>query len=186
MINQVLNNIDFSKNRNEVEYENCQLVNCNFTGLDLSNIKFIECEFEACNFTQTKWVNTSIQTCEFIACKMLGLDFSNVNGFLLSMSFDTCQLNLSNFYQLKLKKTKFINCQLNEIDFTETDLSQASFERSQLRGAIFEHSILAESDFRTAENFSIDPETNNVKKAKFSKDSLGGLLDKYQIIIDQG
>lgn len=184
MIDQVLKNIDFANNRKELEYENCHFLNCNFTGADLSNIKFIECEFEACNFTQTKWVNTSIQSCEFKTCKMLGLDFSGLNLFLLSLSFEECQLNLSNFYQLKLKRTNFLNCQLQETDFTEANLSQSSFERSQLRGAIFDHTNLTEVDFRLSESFSIDPENNTIKKAKFLKETLPGLLDKYKIRIE--
>ena len=139
--------------------------------------------FRSLYFSQTKWINTAIQSCEFIDCKLLGIDFTSVNTFLLSLSFHKCQLSLSNFYKLKLKGTDFVNCQLDEVDFTEADLSQANFERSTLRDAIFEYSNLTESDFRLATNFSIDPESNRIKKAKFSKDSLAGLLRKYQLKI---
>ncbi|MGB5462457.1 MAG: pentapeptide repeat-containing protein, partial [Aureibaculum sp.] len=33
-------------------------------------------------------------------------------------------------------------------------------------------------------NYSIDPEKNPIKKAKFSQDGIGGLLDKYDIVIE--
>jgi hypothetical protein len=43
---------------------------------------------------------------------------------------------------------------------------------------------LEKADFRTAFNYSINPETNRIKKAKFSKEGLNGLLDKYDIEIE--
>ena len=38
-------------------------------------------------------------------------------------------------------------------------------------------------DFKTAQNYSINPEINRVKGAKFSKNNLSGLLSKYQLKI---
>jgi len=40
------------------------------------------------------------------------------------------------------------------------------------------------ADFRTAYNFSIDPEVNKINRAKFSSMNLAGLLSKYDIEID--
>ena len=48
----------------------------------------------------------------------------------------------------------------------------------------FYQTNIEECDFRTAYHFSIDPENNQVKKAKFSANGLAGLLDKYQLKID--
>ena len=42
---------------------------------------------------------------------------------------------------------------------------------------------LTEADFRTAQNFSIDPLENQLKKAKFSRENLEGLLEKLQLKI---
>lgn len=182
--NKTFNSIDFSSIGLVEEYDNCQFVNCNFTKANLSNIKLVECDFEACNFSQTKWNHTSIQACEFTDCKMLGIDFSGVNPFLLKMNFHQCQLNLSSFYALKLKEIQFIGCQLNETDFVQTDLTKANFSECQLRGATFEQSILIEADFRTAEGFSIDPSKNRIRKAKFRKDNVLGLLHSFEIKVD--
>ena len=41
------------------------------------------------------------------------------------------------------------------------------------------------ADFTTAHNYSIDPEINKIKKAKFSLSQLPGLLDKYDIVINK-
>jgi len=40
---------------------------------------------------------------------------------------------------------------------------------------------LKRADFRTSYNYSIDPENNNLKQAKFSAAGIIGLLDKYDI-----
>ena len=96
----------------------------------------------------------------------------------------SCQLNFSSFYQLKIPKTQFINCKLEEVDFTESQLQEVIFDGSNLKNAIFEATNLEKSDFTSALHFSIDPDANRLKGAKFSKDNLIGLLHKYKISIE--
>ena len=54
-----------------------------------------------------------------------------------------------------------------------------------MAGATFDNSNLEKVDFTTAFNFSIDPEINRIKKAKFSLAGVLGLLNKYDIIIEK-
>jgi uncharacterized protein YjbI with pentapeptide repeats len=115
---------------------------------------------------------------------MLGLHFENCNPFLFSISLDNCTLNLSSFYRVKLKNTKFKDCALLEVDFTEADLSNAIFENSDLAGAIFDNTILEKADLRSAFNYAIDPQQNRIKKARFSMAGISGLLYKYDIQIE--
>jgi len=115
---------------------------------------------------------------------MIGLLFEHCNEFALSFEFNNCVLNYSSFYQNKIKKTLFTNTQLLEVDFTECDLTEAIFENCDLVRAIFERSILEKADFKTAYNYSIDPEKNRIKQAKFSYNGIVGLLDKYNIEIE--
>lgn len=114
---------------------------------------------------------------------MLGLRFDECSSFIITMNFENCTLNFSSFFKLKLKKIIFKNCSLQEVDFVETNLTAASFENSNLLRAVFANSILEQADFRTAYNFSIDPENNKMTKAKFSAQALAGLLDKYNLDI---
>jgi uncharacterized protein YjbI with pentapeptide repeats len=53
-----------------------------------------------------------------------------------------------------------------------------------LRGAIFDHTILEKADLRTAYHYSIHPDINRIKKAKFSMANIIGLLDKYDIEVE--
>jgi uncharacterized protein YjbI with pentapeptide repeats len=93
-------------------------------------------------------------------------------------------MKLTSFHRLKLKAMEFRDCNLTEADFAETDLTGSTFENCELSRAIFEYTNLEKVDFRTSYNFSINPENNKMKKAKFSLNSISGLLDKYKIDIE--
>jgi uncharacterized protein YjbI with pentapeptide repeats len=115
---------------------------------------------------------------------MLGLHFEYCNDFLFEVNFEDCLLNLSSFYKLKMKKTKFAQCEMHEVDFTQTDLNLAIFDECDLMGSTFEQTNLEKADLRGAHHFSIDPEVNKIKKAKVNQASLAGLLDKYDLLIE--
>jgi len=104
---------------------------------------------------------------------------------MISFEFDGCVLDLSSFNKLKLKKTRFKNSKIIEVDFTETDLSDSSFINCDLQRTIFKITNLERVDFCTSYNYSIDPDLNRIKKAKFSLPGLAGLLDKYDIEIEK-
>ena len=70
----------------------------------------------------------------------------------------------ANFTQADLTKTKLINCDLLEAHFAQTNLAGVDFTRVQ--------------------NFTIDPENNSIKKAKFLAQDLEKLLYQYDIIVE--
>jgi|TARA_B110000093_G_C12949139_1_gene401662 uncharacterized protein YjbI with pentapeptide repeats len=177
--------IDFNKtNLKKGEYDNCIFEQCNFENTNLSNIHFIECEFVDCNFSNSIVKNTAFRAVKFSKSKMIGIKFYECNTFLLNFTFDNCQLNFSSFYKLKIPQTLFNECNLEEVDFTEANLNNSRFHISNFNNAIFNETNLEKTDFKTAFNFSIDPENNMLKSAKFSKENIGGLLSKYKVIIE--
>jgi uncharacterized protein YjbI with pentapeptide repeats len=114
----------------------------------------------------------------------MGLNFGACAPFLLEFSFDNCLLNIASFYNLKLKGIRFKNCNLQEVDFTQSDLTNALFDNCDLSGAVFDNTILEKADLRTSFHYSIDPELNHIKKAKFGITGIIGLLDKYDIEVE--
>jgi uncharacterized protein YjbI with pentapeptide repeats len=166
------------------DYENCVFNNCDLSNFDLSQRVFLDCEFNSCNLSSAKLIKTGLKNVTFKDCKLLGLHFENCDQFLFEVDFDNCVLNLSSFYKLKLKKTRFKDSNLSEVDFTETDLTSSLLDNCDLSGARFERTILEKADLRTSRNYSIDPELNKIKKAKFSIHGIAGLLDKYDIEIE--
>jgi fluoroquinolone resistance protein len=101
-----------------------------------------------------------MQEVEFADCKILGVQFQKCNTFLFEISFENCILDFSVFSGINLTKCRFEKSQLHEVDFSGADLSSVSFDMSDLRGALFMKTILTNTDFRTAENYIIDPEYN--------------------------
>jgi len=166
------------------EYDNCTFIDCNFNEAVLNSVVFTQCRFEGCNLSNAKTGATAFKEAVFTNCKLLGLNFSAAEQFLFAAGFDGCYMQLASFYKMKLKGTKFINCHLEDADFTEADLTGAAFKDCDLRNAVFDRTILEKADLRTAKNYTIDPEGNRLKKAKFSREGLPGLLHKYNIDIE--
>ncbi len=166
------------------EYEDCVFTSCIFSDADLSDYIFADCNFVQCDLSNAKLNGCAFRDVQFKDCKMMGLHFDECNTFSLSFSFHTCVLDYSSFYKLKIKKTAFKNCRMTEVDFTETNLNEASFDNSDLSGTIFMQSNLEKADFRAAINFSIDPQQNFIRKARFLSTGLAGLLHNYQIVIE--
>ncbi|WP_108801942.1 pentapeptide repeat-containing protein [Aquimarina sp. Aq107] len=166
------------------EYELCVFLNCNFSNSDLSHIRFVDCEFHNCNLSTANIFQTGFQNVLFKDCKILGLHFDKCNDFGFSIKVDNCQLNHSSFFKRKLSKTLFKKSKLQEVDFTECDLSSAIFDDCNLQNTIFNKTDLQNADFRNSFNFTIDPENNKIKGAKFTLETIVGLLTKYNIKIE--
>jgi fluoroquinolone resistance protein len=178
-------NIDYTeKILRDREFIKCKFVACIFTKSDLRSNSFEDCIFEECNFSMTVIDDTGFRNATFNGCKIFGVDFTRCSKFMFSFKFENCSLDYCTFFGTKLKKTNFIKCSLKEVDFSSADLSAAVFTNSDFLGAKFSNTILEKADFRNATNFSIDPEFNKLKKAKFSPLQLEGLLYKYQLDID--
>jgi fluoroquinolone resistance protein len=182
---EIFENIDFTKNGLPAgEYEGCSFIVCNFAEVNLSGITFTECSFTGCNLAMAKLGGTALRDTVFKDCKMLGLRFEHCKEINFTVSFDNCSLNLSSFYQRKMKTTSFLNSTLHEVDFTEADLGGSVFDNCDMMGAIFENTVLEKADLRTAYNYTIDPAKNKIKKAKFSVTGIAGLLSRYDIEIE--
>lgn len=182
---KTFSNVDYAekKLRNR-EFVKCEFIGCNFHKSDLNGNEFDSCTFKQCNFSMADITNAGFRNAKFIGCKMLGLDFTRCSKFAFSFQFEECHLDYSNFFGTKLRKTIFDNCTLKEVEFSETDLTSSEFKKCDLTGATFSNTLLEKADFRTAINFAIDPDTNKLKRAKFSALNLTGLLFRHNLDID--
>jgi len=187
---QLISNKDFEKHKftvselKNIEFDSCRFISCDFSELSLYNTEFVECVFDACNLSSIIIDEVSFKDVEFINSKLIGIDFSVCNNFMLSFSFDNCTLDYSLFYKLKIKNTKYLDCSIREVDFSECDLQSSSFSNCNLDRSVFNQTNLEKVDFRTAVNFIINPESNMMKKSKFSILGANTLLDSFKIIIE--
>ncbi|MFT3947127.1 MAG: pentapeptide repeat-containing protein [Agriterribacter sp.] len=167
-----------------ITYDNCTFTDCDLSNADLSRIHFMDCKFYGCNISNAKLLQVALRNIAFKDCKMMGLLFDDCDEFLFEVNFENCILNFSSFARRKMKNTRLNGCMLTEVNFIMADLSNAVLDKCDLSGAKFENTILEKTDFRTAVNYSINPEINKMKKAKFSLQGIPGLLDKYDIVIE--
>ena len=165
------------------EYEQCSFNGCDFSSGTLADYKFVDCVFIDCNLSLTKLTGTAFRDCTFQGCKLLGLHFDSCNPVGFAVKFESCLLNHASFYALSIKQTNFAKSSLIEVDFSEADLTGSQFDSCDLLGAVFDRTNLEQVDFTTAANFTIDPETNKIRKAKFSSQNLIGLVSKFGIIV---
>ena len=82
-----------------------------------------------------------------------------------------------------MKNTMFSGSKLKESHFTDTALSGADFSHVDLSGTTFHECDLSKADFSTATHYDIDPQTNNIKQAKFSLPEAVGLLRGFEVVI---
>ena len=183
MFDRTFKSQDFTKIRlPKGDFENCIFDSCDFSNALLDDQIFLECQFS--HFSNANITNSTFNDVLFTHCKMMGLKFETLNEFLREFRFDHCTLNLSSFYRMTLKNQKFEHCKLIGTDFSEAVLTDAVFDHCDLQNALFDNTVLEKSDFRTANNFSVDPIKNRIKHAKFSQENALTLLDTFNIVIE--
>jgi len=165
-------------------FEACRFINCDYSEKKLIATRFIDCSFSDCNFTMAVLNEVQLANARFSDCKLLGVNFGRCSTFLFEVGFNKCVLDYASFEKLKMAKTPFVDCNLKGCDFAGTDLNLSTIIRSNLTEAIFDGTNLKGADLSTAYAYTIDPDRNLIKGAKFSLNGIGGLLDKYGIIIE--
>lgn len=166
------------------EFDEYHFQNCDFSNADLSRLRFANCLFERCNLSSVKLAGTALQNVAFAECKLLGLQFTACRDLLFGVHFDQCQLRYASFAGRQMPGTPFRGCGLDEADFADADLSGAVFQDCSLAGAVFQNTQLGGADFRTATGFTIDPERNQLRQARFSLPGLLGIVAKYELLVE--
>lgn len=176
--------VDFTEEELYSLYENCNFTSCNFSNMLIGKICFENCKFEFCNFSLAKMNNTSFRNAHFNECKMTGINFTSCNNFS-TFSFQKSQLQYASFVNMKLQGTHFVECNLQEASFADANLSSSLFQECDLLRTEFLHTNLEKADFTTARNFIINPNNNKIRKARFSKGNLEGLLVMFGIVVEE-
>lgn len=165
------------------EYEQCKFESGDWMNGSLMGYQFASCTFLHCNMSMLDLRDTAFDKVVFDQCKLVGARFDMCRDFGLSFRFVNCVLNYASFNRKVIRKTVFTGCQLQGVDFMETDLTQAVFNDCDFSGAQFDRTILEKADLSTSRNIVLLPENNKIKKAKFSRDNIEGLLAKYDLEI---
>ncbi|MBK8627142.1 MAG: pentapeptide repeat-containing protein [Saprospiraceae bacterium] len=167
----------------KAEYEKCIIRDFDINAAILSGYVFIDCVFDGCNLSLCKLHQTALRNVIFKNCKLLGMKWDECQSFMFSVHFENSNLDMSNFYGLRLKKSKFISCSLKEVDFTEADMMDAILDDCDCSGAVFDQTNLTNADLSTSQQYIINPTQNNVKNSKFSWPAASGLLVNFGVKI---
>ncbi len=181
---QIVKSTDFSKKSLEKHFfTSCAFHHCNFSEALLRNARFCSCIFVGCNLSLVKLDGCRLQDVQFIDCKIVGAEFFKCEKMFFSASFKNCLLQYCNFSDLNMKNALFGKSKLKENYFTNTCLNGADFSDADLLGTTFHNCDLSKAAFSTATQYAIDPQTNKIKKAKFSLPEVIGLLSAFDITI---
>jgi fluoroquinolone resistance protein len=166
-----------------VTFEECRFENCSLISGRLENCRFLNSTFTGCVLSAVVPMNSRFDEVTFKDCKVIGIDWTRTTE-TRKLRFSDSQLNYSNFRFLALPGLKMERCEVKDADFIEAKLKGASFAKSDLEKTRFFKTDLTEADFRGATNYSIDPGTNTLKKAKFSLPEAIALLESLDIVIE--
>ena len=116
----------------------------------------------------------------FEGCKLLGIAFEVCNPLGLNVRFERCNLEASTWQEMDVRGFQFQECKLQYTDFTAANCEGVNFAKCDLLQAVFERTNLKKADFRTAEQWTMDPAVNQVKGAVvFRRNELKGLLQPW-------
>lgn len=86
---------------------------------------------------------------------------------------------------ISMSGVRVYNKKLLELGLTLPGFVDRSKVIASLPSLGLSSNFIEKVDFRTAFNYSMGPEINRIKKAKFSISGISGLLDKYDIDIEK-
>jgi fluoroquinolone resistance protein len=138
-------------------FENCVFAKCNFSGAI----------FENCDLSNMQVQGASLRSVSFKDCKAVGINWAGANS-VTHLNFEKCVINYAVFGGLDLKKSALKNCVAREADFEGTNLSEVDCRGTDFAGARFANTNLTKADLRGATSYSIRPDANKIKKARFS------------------
>ncbi len=166
-----------------VTFEECRFENCTFISCKFEACRFLNAAFSGCVLSAVVPMNSRFDEATFKNCKVMGIDWTRTTE-TRKLQFTGSQITYCNFRFLALPGLKMEKCEVKDADFIEAKLKGASFAKSDLEKSRFFKTDLSGADFRDAVNYSIDPGTNTLKKAKFSLPEAIALLESLDIIIE--
>lgn len=148
-------------------FEDCTFSRVNFNGSSFIRCRFLDCTFDQSDLSNLILMSSDLKNVKFIDCKLVGVNWTAAS-VLMHSTWQNSILNYGNFSGLDLRKSMMQNCVAREADFAETNLSEANLKETDFTAARFANTNLTKSDLRQAKNYSIRPDSNKIKKAKFS------------------
>lgn len=171
-------------------FDTCTFTGCTFTETIFERCKFRDCTFRECDLRLVRVDGSAFMNTRFEQSKVTGINWTTSawakGGLFTPVHFVDCDISLSVFFGLELKKIEIVRCTARGADFAEADLTGASCASTDFAEARFLHTNLTKADFTNATNYSIAASQNTLKKAKFSlPEAIRLLYDLGVVLVEQ-
>jgi uncharacterized protein YjbI with pentapeptide repeats len=166
-----------------LEFCNCTFNKCNFSGATFEKCQLEDCVFTDCNLSLIKPKQSSFVDVDFKSCKAIGINWADA-ATPVRINFRACSIDSSSFFDLNLSMIVMSDCRAREVDFSEANLSKGTFTATDFLNSRFANTNLTQSDFRNATHYNINPNSNRLKKTKFSTTEALSLLSVFDIELD--
>ncbi len=168
----------------ETIFENCTFLRLRFVDSAFVRCRVIDCTFEECDLSNLSLENSEIRSPVFKDCKLVGVNWTAAAS-VMHPEWTGCVLNYGNFGGLDLRKAKMKSCHAREADFADTNFTDTDLRATDFTGARFASTNLTKADLRQATNYSIRPDSNKLKGAKFSLPEATLLLYGMDIVLEE-
>ncbi len=173
------------------QFQNCSFIHCSFVETILLDCRFVDCNFKDCDMSLLDVPGSMFSGIKFEDTKLIGINWTHgnweTNLLQEPLSFNRCVLNHSTFIGLTLKEIQIKDCIASDVDFREADLTRSGFRGTDLAESLFSNTNLTKADLSQARNYTISPQENTLKGAKFSLPEAMSLLYSLDIkLIDGG
>lgn len=170
------------------EFEDCVFRRCRWTGVRVENCRFNACTLERCSLSGVVFSFTTMKDAWLVGCAVRGVAWGGLQGktgvFQPIAKIENSSFRYSDFSGMALNGFDWTGAELQQCTFDETRLAGASFSGVRLGASRFTRCDLQKADFRGAEEYVIDLESNRLKGARFSFPDVVRLLDGTGIVIE--
>lgn len=185
---QTITDLSQTKTRLDLSsFYECNFDNCSFVETLFHSCRFVDCSFNRCDLSLIQITSCVFSGVRFESSRLVGVDWTQADWKATSLGdplrFTKCIVNHSTFIGINLSGIKIIDTSAKNVDFREVDLSRVDFTGTDLTDSLFANTNLTGADLTRAKNYTIKPETNNLKKAKFSLPEAMSLLFNLDIVL---
>lgn len=151
----------FKHNHQELTFENCKILNSDFSASNLDGLRLIHCKIFNCNFEKA-----SIQDGYFEDCEFYDKDIQNGCRFNLAdlqrSEFHRCNISMNSFKRANAFQIVVNECRAQGCDFQFTNFSNVIS-----RTALFSSAFLTKTDFRYSTFEGVHLEKCDLSESKF-------------------
>jgi fluoroquinolone resistance protein len=170
-----------------VEIYDCEIIGAKLSGSTLKRWIFEQCIFKDSDLSNITFDHCVFENCTFISCRLIGSNWNQSQSYLQQLSFESCDLSLSQLSNNNLAGVIFTDCQCSEVDFSQSTLTKARFLNTYVTNALFEGTNLEDAHLVGALGECFQPSESKLTQATVSVNTAIRMVNAMgiQVAVDQ-